>query len=344
MHHEVQRLVFNVGEGCSGQVRHQMRRHTEDTADFRHGKLLRLQKLAVLWRQRNRFVGHPLLQNCHTVRVGSAAIGRFPAIPDTVRVFHNAGMFQHTAWLCAIFEEGRAVLVHRNGSTEAVLHHGDWRKTDQAIKAQTRHMEDLIPAKVEVFVLLSRHFICVGVVDIVELTALISVHFDIFRHQRIQPKHRVLSIPDDLCVGIAPEEQVGHHRFPEDKGCHFRIWLPIQNLVQRMIPCLLLIAIVIRHPVQMQRQCRNGLCQQTDTGVHGRDLHGGFFIHLLPGIGTAKHKGLPGIADIIRDLRQTFFRLFCFGRISRILKSHPFPESHNIYSPFYFSYLSYIPQ
>ena len=70
------------------------------------------------------------------------------------------------------------------------------------------------------------------------------------------------------------------------------------------------------------------ICQQTDTGVHGRNLHGGFFIHLLPGIGTAKHKGLPGIADIIRDLRQTLFRLFCFGRISRILKSHPFPESH----------------
>ena len=305
-----------------------MRRHTENAADLRHGKLLRLQKLAVLWRQRDWFVGHPLFQNCHTMRIGSTAISRFPAIPNTVRVFHNAGMFQHTAGLCAVFEEGRAVLIHRNGSTEAVLHHGDWREADQTIKAQTRYMEDLIPAKVEVFVLLTRNFICVSVIDIVKFSALVTVHFDIFRHQRIQTQHRILAIPDDLRISVSPEKQVGHHRFPEDKGCHFRVGLPIQNLVQRMISRLLLIAVFVCHPVQMQRKCRNGLCQQTDTGVHGRNLHGGFFIHLLPGIGTAKHKGLPGIADIIRDLRQTLFRLFCFGRISRILKSHPFPESH----------------
>ena len=42
-------------------------------------------------------------------------------------------------------------------------------------------MEDLVPAEVEVFILLSRNFIRVCVVDIIELTALIPVHFDIFR-------------------------------------------------------------------------------------------------------------------------------------------------------------------
>ena len=42
-------------------------------------------------------------------------------------------------------------------------------------------MEDLVPAKVEVFILLSRNFIRVGVVDIVKLATLISVDFDIFR-------------------------------------------------------------------------------------------------------------------------------------------------------------------
>ena len=189
-------------------------------------------------------------------------------------------------------------------------------------------MKNLVPAEVEVFILLSRHFIRVCVVDIIELAALIPVHFDIFRQKRIQPQHCVLTIPDDLCVGVAPEEQMGHQRFPEDKGCHLWVGLAIQNLVQRMIPRLFLVAIIVCHPVQMQRQCRNGLRQQTDTGIHSRDLHGGFLIHLLPGIGAAKHKGLPGIADVIRDLRQTFFWLFCFGRIPWVLKPHPFPESH----------------
>ena len=189
-------------------------------------------------------------------------------------------------------------------------------------------MEDLVPAEVDVFILLSRNFIRVCVVDIVKLATLISIHFDILRQKRIQTQHRVLAIPNNLCIGVAPEEQVGHQCLPEDKGCHLRVGLPIQNLVQRMIPCLFLVAVIVRHTVEMQRQCCNGLCQQTDTGIYGRDLHGGFFIHLLPGIGTTKHKGLPGIADVIRDLRQTFFWLFCFGRIPWVLKPHPFPESH----------------
>ena len=75
-------------------------------------------------------------------------------------------------------------------------------------------MEDLVPAEVEVFILLSRNFIRVGVVDIVELATLISVNFDILRQKRIQTQHRILAIPDDLCVGVAPEEQMGHQRFP----------------------------------------------------------------------------------------------------------------------------------
>ena len=305
-----------------------MRRHTEDAADLRHGKLLRFEELAVLWRKRDWFIGHALFQHCHTMGIGCTAISRFPAITDTVRVFHNAGMLQHTTGLCAVLEERGTVFIYRNGSTEAVLHHGDWRETDQTIKPKPRHMKDLVPAKVEVFILLSRNFIRVCVVDIVELATLISVHFDILRQKRIQTQHRVLAIPDDLCVSVAPEKQVGHQRFPEDKGCHLRVGLAIQNLIQRMIPRLFLVAVIVCHPVQMQRQCRNGLCQQTDTGIHSRDLHGCFLIHLLPGIGAAKHKGLPGIADVIRDLRQAFFWLFCFGRIPWVLKPHPFPESH----------------
>ena len=168
-------------------------------------------------------------------------------------------------------------------------------------------MEYLIPAKVDILVLLSRNFIRIGVVDVVQFSAFIAIHFDVFRQQRIQTQYRVLSIPDDLCVGIAPEEQMGHQGLPEDESRHLRVRLPIQDFVQRMIPCLFLVAVVIRHPIQMQRQGRNGLCQQSNTGIHGRDLHGGFFVHLLSCIGTTKHKGLPGIADIVRDLWQTLF-------------------------------------
>ena len=125
MHHEVQRLVFNVGEGRSGKIRHEMRRHTKDTADLRHRELLCFQKLAVLRRKGDGLVGHALFENSHPMCICRTAVSRLPVIPDTVRIFHDAGMFQHTAGLCAVLKERRPVLVHRNGSAEAVLHHGD---------------------------------------------------------------------------------------------------------------------------------------------------------------------------------------------------------------------------
>ena len=168
-------------------------------------------------------------------------------------------------------------------------------------------MKDLVPTKVDVLVLLSRNFVRVCVVNIVEFSAFVPIHLDVFRQKRIQTQHCVLAIPDNLCIGIAPKKQMGHQGLPEDESRHLRVRLPIQDFVQRMIPCLFLVAVVIHHPIQMQRQGRNGLCQQSNTGIHGRDLHGGFFVHLLSCIGTTKHKGLPGIADIVRDLWQTLF-------------------------------------
>ena len=112
-------------------------------------------------------------------------------------------------------------------------------------------MEYLIPAKVDILVLLSRNFIRIGVVDVVQLAAFIAIHFDVFRQQRIQTQHCVLAIPDDLCVGIAPQEQMGHQGLPKHKGRHFRIRLSVQDLVQRMISCLFLVAVLVRYPIQV---------------------------------------------------------------------------------------------
>ena len=125
MHHKIQGLVFNVREGRSGKIRHEMRRHTEDTADFRHRELLCFQKLAVLRWKGDGFVGHSFFKHRHTMGVGRTAISCLPVIPDTIRVLDDPGVFEDTAGLCAILEERRAVLIHRNGGAEAVLHHGD---------------------------------------------------------------------------------------------------------------------------------------------------------------------------------------------------------------------------
>ena len=125
MHHEVQRLVFDVGEGRMGQIRYQMRRHTENATYLRDGELLGFKELTVFRRQRYRLVGHAFFENRHTMGVGCATVCRFPVIPDTIRVLDDPGMFQHTAGLSAVLEERRAVLIHRNGGAKAVFHHGN---------------------------------------------------------------------------------------------------------------------------------------------------------------------------------------------------------------------------
>lgn len=99
---KVQRLVFKWEKVAPGQIGSPDAAAHGDTADLRHGKLLCFEELTVLRRQRDRFVGHALFQHSHTMGIGCTAISRFPAISDTVRVFHNAGMFQHTTG-CAPF-------------------------------------------------------------------------------------------------------------------------------------------------------------------------------------------------------------------------------------------------
>lgn len=102
--------VFNVGEGRSGQVGYQMRRHTENTTDLRHGELLGLKELAVLWWQGNRFVAHSLFQHRNTMSVCRTPVCRLPVIPNPVGVLDDAGVFQYTAWLCAVLEKAELYL------------------------------------------------------------------------------------------------------------------------------------------------------------------------------------------------------------------------------------------
>ena len=45
----------------------------------------------------------------------------------------------------------------------------------------------------------------------------ISVHRHLVRHEGIQCNNLILAVADDLCIGIAPQEQVRHKRFPKHK-------------------------------------------------------------------------------------------------------------------------------
>ena len=162
-------------------------------------------------------------------------------------------------------------------------------------------------------------------VDIIELALFRAVDLHVLGEERVEPQHVVPAVPHDLAVGVAPQEQVRHDRLPVGEAGHLRVRLPVEDLVQRMVRRLLL-PVIVRSPVQMQRQLRHRIRQEPHAGIHGRDLHGGLFIHHLPAVGLAEHKQRPGVADIITDIRR-------FGSVPRIFESEPVQESHVLFLP-----------
>ena len=251
--------------------------------------------------------------------VVGTAINIGPVFTDLLRVFQYAGMLQNTARLCAILKEGAAVFLHSQRGAETVFHHGDRREADQTIETQTGDVEDLVPAEVDILVLLSGHLIGVSVVDVIDLPLLITIRLHVLRQQRVQRHDVIPAVPDDLGVSIAPEEQVRHHGFPEGEARHLRIRLPVEKLVQRMVlgPLFILFRF-IGEAVQMQREPGHRLGQKPDAGVDRSDLHGGLLIYLLAGVRFAENKGLPGITDVVRHL----------GSVSRA-DTEPVKKSHS---------------
>jgi len=43
----------------------------------------------------------------------------------------------------------------------------------------------------------------------------IAVDLHVLRQQRIQTENFIFAVPDDLRIGVAPEQQMTHQRLPE---------------------------------------------------------------------------------------------------------------------------------
>ena len=211
-----------------------MRRHTEDAADLRHGKLLRFEELAVLWRKRDWFIGHTLFQHCHTMGIGCTAISRFPAITDTVRVFHNAGMLQHTTGCAPFLKKEEPYLSTAMEVPRLFFIMAIGEKPIRPLKPSPAH-ERSRPggSRCPCSALPELHPCMRGRYSRAR-------HFHLGQLRHFPAKADTDPAPCSCHPGrsvrsVAPEKQMGHQRFPKDKGCHLRVGLAIQNLIQRMI-------------------------------------------------------------------------------------------------------------
>ncbi len=60
-------------------------------------------------------------------------------------------------------------------------------------------------------------------------------------HQRIESDDFTFAISYNLHIGISIKEKMRHQGLSEDKRCHFRIWLIVNQSIQRMLDCLFLL-------------------------------------------------------------------------------------------------------
>ncbi len=172
-------------------------------------------------------------------------------------------------------------------------------------------MEDLVPAEVDILVLLSRNFVRVCVVDIVELASFISVDFDIFRQKEDTAPAPCSCHPGRSVRRRCPRGAGESSAFPRIQRMSSPGWAggtksctaddPSPFLCFRYRPSPGTDAAAVPQwtpPADGHRHTQSGSAWRLSHPPAPRHWN-------------VKHKGLPGIADIIRYLRQTFFFSGC---------------------------------
>lgn len=246
-------------------------------------------------------VKHAFFQDGNFVTVSRTAEGGVPGIAYPCRVFQCSRMLQNTAWGSTIGIELAAVLLGCNSKTDSVLCHGNGAVTDKTIKAQPRHMKDIGWVEID-WPVLHRWCIVIGLrVFVIQSAMLIPIHGHTIRHQRIQRNDLAFPISNDLGVGISPEKQVGHEGFPKHKGTHFRIWLIVEQMVQRMVEGFLFPTILLVS-VQMKRQTCHRLGQNADAGIHSGHLHGTALRYSFAGGAVAQEKAVTAASGAVLGL------------------------------------------
>ena len=249
-----------------------MGRHSENSSDFIDLEFAGLKELCLFRRDADRRVFHAFLKNSDLICVSAAAEGGLPTFTHTLRIFDGAGVFQHATGSRTICKELGSVLLAGNRHADGVLCHSNGAVANQTVKAQAWDMQHIRRLKRYRKILIFNGFIRATIIGVVQTAVFISVHGHLVGHQRIQGDDLTFAVANDLCIGIAPQKQMGHECFTEHERTHFRVRLIMEQSVQRMVEGFFL-ATAISVFIKVQRKPRHSFCQNTDTGVNGSHLH-----------------------------------------------------------------------
>jgi len=155
------------------------------------------------------------------------------------------------------------------------------------------------------------HGRCIGVLHlilVVEVTFIVTVYAHSIGHQRIESDDFTLAISDNLRIGISIKEQVCHQGLTEDKGGHFRIWLIVNQSIQRMLDSFFL-ATGASVFVNMDWKASDGLGENPDAGIDCSHLHSASFIDGFARVAATKEKTvgatIGAVGGIVSGMKQS---------------------------------------
>ena len=192
-----------------------------------------------------------------------------------------------------VLEEAAAVFFSGDPEPDGVPLQRDGAVAYDAIKAESRYMQHFGRIQLHLHTVL-------GGIGVNQLSRRITVHVHVVRQQRVEAHDAVLAGPDDLTVGVTPQEQVGHHGLAHDEGGHFLVGFIMQEPVQRMI-CRFPAAAVC-FLIDGQRQGGDGLRDDPYTSVYCRNLDRGLWVDGLAGPAGAEVKGRRSGHGVLRSI------------------------------------------
>ena len=268
-----------------------MRRHAKDAADLRDLEFPCFEKLRRVIGNADGRKGHGLFEDGHLARVGGAAIGRVPALPQALGVFDCVGVRQHAGGHRAVAEEFRAVLLSSNAQPNGALLQRDGAVAHDAVETEAGDVQNVRGVE-------AHHAAFAGGVGVGQLAPAVAVDLHVVGQQRIQTDNAIAPSADNLGIGISPQEQMGKHRFTPDEGGHFRVGFVVQKMLQRMFQRL--DAALVCSLKHIERQAGHGLSDDAYTGVNGGDLNGRARGDALAGHAAAKVKRWCGGDGVLR--------------------------------------------
>ena len=232
--HEFKRLLLNIRKARFFKVTDHVRRHSENSSYLVYLKFSCFKELCLFGRNTDGSVFHTLLKYSNLSAVGTPAELRLPRFTNLCRVLNRTWVFKHATWRCAVRKELSAELLGCNCKPDSVLRHCNRRVTNKSVKPKSGNMQDIARRENDFIFLAADCFVRATVVFVVQRSIGITVNRHSVRHKRVQSNDLALSVADNLRVCVAPEEQVRHKRFSENKRGHFGIGFIVQQAVKRM--------------------------------------------------------------------------------------------------------------